>query len=158
VVRALELSYALINTRERTVCEVRRHLVGKGVSTEVVDTTVEILCDQGLLDDRRFAELFAADKRELEQWGSERIRISLAARGVESDLVQAVLAETEQGDGDGGGEGELDRALGVLRRRFPTPPQDRRERDRALGVLLRKGYKSELALDALREYTRVNHV
>ena len=51
-------------------------------------------------------------------------------------------------------ESELDRALELLRRRFPTPPEDRRERERALGVLLRKGYESELALDALAAHTR----
>ena len=33
-------------------------------------------------------------------------------------------------------------------------PADRRERERALGVLLRKGYESELALDALSAYAR----
>jgi hypothetical protein len=33
-------------------------------------------------------------------------------------------------------------------------PADRRERERALGVLLRKGYESELALDALHAYAR----
>ena len=49
-------------------------------------------------------------------------------------------------------ESELDRALELLRRRFPAPPRDRRERNRALGVMLRKGYDSELALDALAAY------
>jgi regulatory protein len=48
----------------------------------------------------------------------------------------------------------MDRALAVLRRRFPQPPEDRRERDRALGVLLRKGYESDLALDALAVHAR----
>ena len=51
-------------------------------------------------------------------------------------------------------ESELDRALALLRRRFPSPPRDRRERDRALGVLIRKGYDSELALDALAAHAR----
>jgi regulatory protein len=41
-----------------------------------------------------------------------------------------------------------------LRRRFPEPPEDRRERNRALGMLMRKGYESELALDALAAYAR----
>ena len=51
-------------------------------------------------------------------------------------------------------ETELDRALAVLRRRFPDPPHDRRERNRALGLLLRKGYDSDLALDALSAHAR----
>jgi len=49
---------------------------------------------------------------------------------------------------------ETNEIVAVLRRRFPHPPQDRRERNRALGLLLRKGYESELALDALSAYAR----
>jgi SOS response regulatory protein OraA/RecX len=54
------------------------------------------------------------------------------------------------------GETELDRALAVLRLRFPTAPRDRRERDRAISVLLRKGYDSDVALDALTAHARAN--
>jgi SOS response regulatory protein OraA/RecX len=42
----------------------------------------------------------------------------------------------------------------LLRRRFPDPPRERRERERALSMLLRKGYESELALDALAAHSR----
>ena len=61
------------------------------------------------------------DKRELEQWGSERIRGALIERGVDSETVAAVLdaGPTELG---GGSEGERERALALLRRRFPDPP------------------------------------
>jgi regulatory protein len=60
------------------------------------------------------------------------------------------------GEGPEGGlvDTELDRALGLLRRRFSIPPRDRRERDRALGVLIRKGYDPDLALDAITAYAR----
>ena len=45
-------------------------------------------------------------------------------------------------------------ALVLLRRRFPEPPTGRRERDRAMGMMLRKGYDSELAVEALAAYAR----
>jgi regulatory protein len=66
---------------------------------------------------------------------------------VKRELVHEALVS-------GASQTELDRALELLRRRFPSPPADRRERERALGVLLRKGYDSELALDALVAYAR----
>jgi len=44
--------------------------------------------------------------------------------------------------------------VALLRRRFPTPPRERRDRDRALGALIRKGFESKLALDALSAYAR----
>jgi regulatory protein len=187
--QALDLAYAYLNPRDRTVAEVCRRLRGRGVSEELTEMAVRTLEEQGFLSDARFARLFVADKRRLEQWGSERIRRGLVARGIDRDLADTALAEGVAGtdgagtdrdgtdrdgmDGDGadrGGAGgrasagrseeepetELDRALAVLRRRFPDPPQDRRERNRALGLLLRKGYESELALSALSAHARAD--
>ena len=151
--RALDLAYAYINRRERTVSEVRAQLERKGISEPVREAALETLAQQSLLDDERFARLFVADKRELEQWGGERIWRGLVARGIARELADAAL-DAPAGDDQAEAETELDRALALLRRRFPQPPEDRRDRERALGVLLRKGYESELALDALAAHAR----
>lgn len=152
--KALDLGYAYLNTRDRTVGEMRRHLQRRGISEELTEAAIAILGKQGFLDDARFARLFVTDKRTLEQWGSERIRRGLLGRGIDRHLVDAALTEPPQAGDDEQPEAELDRALALLRRRFPAPPQDRRDRNRALGMLLRKGYETELALDALSAYAR----
>jgi regulatory protein len=144
---AIGRAYRYLNRRERTQAEVRAHLESAGFDSRVVEQAIAALVEDGQLDDARFARLFAQDKRELEGWGSDRIRQVLLTRGVETELIEGALAE--QGSGD-----ELERALELLRRRFPTPAADRRERDRALGVLLRKGYDVDLALDALAAHAR----
>jgi regulatory protein len=122
----------------------RAHLGRAGASREDVERAVETLVEQGYLDDQRFARLFVQDKRELEAWGSDRIRRALATRGVDSDLIEDAI----------GAGGEMERALALLRRRFPSPTRDRRERERALGVLLRKGYDTDLALEAVAVHAR----
>jgi regulatory protein len=152
--RALELAYRYLNRRERTVHEVRARLEAKGAGAAVTDRALAILIEQGAVDDTRFARLFVQDKRELEQWGAERIRRWLLARGVDRELVAEALAQNGEPGDDDQAETELGRALDLLRRRFSAPPRDRRERDRALGVLIRKGYDPELALDALTAYGR----
>lgn len=156
--KALDLAYAYLNPRDRTVDEVRRRLQRGGVSEEVAEEALRRLADQGLIDDARFARLFVADKRRLGQWGVERIRRGLRERGIDRALAEEALAEggdDESAAGDAAEpETELERALAVLRRRFPDPPQDRRDRNRALGMLLRKGYETELALDALSAHAR----
>jgi regulatory protein len=163
---ALELAYRYLDRRDRTVNEMGRHLERRSIEAALVAEVIATLIHQRFLDDARFARLFVQDKREFEQWGSERIRHALLDRGVEPELVEAALGDAAAGGGEmanGAGEGlaapdapegDLDRAVVLLRRRFPSPPRDRRERDRALGVLLRKGYDSEVALDALRQYAR----
>jgi regulatory protein len=149
--RALALAYAYLNRRERTESELRAYLQRRELAADEVDAAVAELVELGYVDDARYVRLFVEDKRALAEWGSERIRRALHERGVDRELIERALA-AEHADGDG--DGELDRALALLRRRFPEPPADRRERDRALGVMIRKGYDSELALDALDAYGR----
>src|SRR6478672_899507 len=120
----LELAYRYLNRRDRTEGEIRRHLAGKGVEPDAAEDAIAMLRDQGYLDDARYARLFAEDKRALEGWGSERIRGTLALSGIDRELIDAAV----QADGGVGAE----RALEILRRRFPAPLRERRDRDRAL--------------------------
>ena len=153
--QALAWALAHVNRRERTTAEVRAQLARKGVSEATTESVVQQLVDDRLVDDARFAEMFVADKRTLERWGSERIRRGLAQRGIERELAERALAAAQAPGGSGEGPPtELDRALELLRRRFPDPPRERRERDRAFSMLLRKGYESELAVDALAAHAR----
>jgi regulatory protein len=151
--RALALAYRYLNSRERTRAEMRTHLERKGIDARDVERSIGVLVEQGYLDDARFAHLFVQDKRELEGCGADRIRQVLRTRGIDAEVVEEALAEHEQDS-----EGEVERALAVLRRRFPSPPRERRERDRALGVLLRKGYDAEHALDAIAAHARAADV
>jgi regulatory protein len=144
---ALATAYRYLNRRERTEAEMRAHLNRAGIDAGDVDRAIGTLVEEGYLDDARFARLLVQDKRALEGWGSERIRQVLVARGIDRELIEDALAEQ-------GAEDEMDRALELLRRRFPTPAEDRRERERALGVLLRKGFDVELALNAIAAHAR----
>jgi regulatory protein len=141
--RALALAYRYLGRRERTQREVREYLEGKDYAPAIAGEAVAELCELGYIDDARYARLFAQDKRTLDGWGSERIARTLRERGLERELIE--LAVEGQGRED-----ELEQAVALLKRRCPEPPADRRERDRALGILLRKGYESELALQALQ--------
>ena len=136
-----------LNRRERTVAETRERLAREDVPAAEIDAVITSLCGDGYIDDGRYARVFAEDRRNLDGWGAERIRRTLRARGVERELIEAALSE--DADPGAGRAAELSRAVALVERRFPPPRSDRRERERALGVLLRKGYGTELALDAL---------
>jgi regulatory protein len=145
--RAVERAYRAIAHRERTVAELRTFLERKRVGPEAINHAVAELGASGFLDDARYARQFAEDKRQLEQWGSERIARDLRRRGIATDLIEAALCDSSH-------ESELDTALLLLERRFREPPADDRERDRAWRLLVRRGYAPEVAYEAVRTLER----
>jgi regulatory protein len=124
----------------------RTRLERASIGHAEAEAVIAELVEHGHLDDARYARVFAQDKRGLESWGWERISRALSERGVEADLIAAALG----GEGD---ESEHERAVELLHRRFPSPGADPRERERALGVLLRKGYETDVAYDAVRTWS-----
>ena len=145
--RALQLAYRYLGHRDRTVAEMRGHLEAKGIAAPDIDGAVAELGEQGYLNDARFAQRFAEDRRLLDGWGRDRIERKLRQAGVAPDLVAAALADQDLGT-------ELEAAIDLLRRRRHTPLSDDRERERALGFLVRKGYDLDLAYDAVRTLAR----
>jgi regulatory protein len=142
---AAQAALQYLNRRDRTVSETWRRLARGGYDAAAIEAAISRLLEDGLLDDARYARLYAEDRRNLDQWGTTRIRRALLERGVDRELVERTLSSH-------GVDAELDQAVALLRQRFPTAPSTRRERDRALGLLLRRGYDSELALQALAAY------
>jgi len=143
--RARALAWHALNRRDRTVEELGGMLLGKRLEPSVVDAVICDLRDLGYLDDARYAERFTEDRRRLDGWGTERIARRLRELGVARETIETALAEVDP-------EAELEAAQELLRRRCPKPPTTRAERDRALGILVRRGYGSELALSALRRH------
>lgn len=142
---ALVAAVGALRRRERTVAEMHAWLSERGVPEEVVDDVLSELIEVGELDDDRFAHAYAADKRELSGWGSERIEAALVDRGLERSLAE--LASREDRDE------QLDRAVELLVSRH-GPPADEPSRARALSFLTRRGYEYELAYDAIRRAER----
>jgi regulatory protein len=144
---ALEAAYRHLGRRDRSEAQLRAHLIRRGVEPEVADVAVAHLTERGYLDDARFAQRLAAERRMHDGWGGERIGAALRHAGVAPEHVAAALAERSAED-------ELAAAVALLRRRLAAPPADDRARQRALALLVRRGYELELAYEAVRELAR----
>ena len=144
---ALELAYRQLGRRDRTIAELRWYLRRRELDPSGIEGALAVLIEQGYLDDARYAQRFAEDRRTLDGWGAERIARRLEEAGVAPEDIAAALAD--HGDDD-----ELHAALTLLRRRLTRPPADDRDRERALGLLVRRGYELELAYDAVRAFER----
>ncbi len=125
---ALDAAYRYLSRRDRTEAEVRQRLEQVGTANGVLDEAIAILIDQHVLDDERYARLFVEDKRRLEQWGADRIRRTLAGRGIDRELIEQALSAEDPEDGGG----ELERAVELLRSPLSKPAAGpKRTRSRA---------------------------
>jgi len=117
------------------------------VEPAAIDGALAELGRLGYLDDARYAQRFAEDRRRLDAWGAERIGRRLVALGVPPEVAAAAIGTNDDHD-------ELAAAVDLLRRRIGRPPETDRDRERALGLLARRGYELELAYDAVRAFVR----
>lgn len=139
---AFEAALAWLRHKERATAEVVAWLAGRGYASEEIEAQIARLTEIGELDDERFACRYAEDKRELRGWGPERIRESLASRGVASAHVETAL-EADSHDA------QVQRASDLLARRGRPLDVDG-DRGRALAYLTRRGYEYEVAYEAVR--------
>ncbi len=144
---ALARCYRHLGDREHSVAELRARLERAGFDPSVVEEALAIVADQGYLDDARYARLLAEDRRNIDGWGVDRIRERLQTAGIERELIDEVLAGHDAAS-------ELEAAVAMLQRRCREPPGDDRERARAFAILIRAGYESEVAYDAIRSFSR----
>jgi regulatory protein len=146
--RALADAHRLLGHRARARAELGARLAAKGHPEQVVQRVLEHLQAGGLLNDEAFARAYVADARRLHGWGTERIARDLARLGADPAAVQAALA-------DAGGDAqadELQRALSVLSRQRPGAPAEAARR-RAYQLLLRRGFSTAVAYDAVRQWS-----
>jgi len=122
----------------------RTYLERKRVEPDLIERVVGELTSSGVLDDTRYAERFTEDRRNLMGWGPERIELELSRRGIPAELIEPALSRRSRDD-------ELAAACGLLAERF-NALEDDRARNRAWQLLVRRGYDTELAYDALRAF------
>jgi len=144
---ALTRCYRALGRREHSVAELRARLARVALEPSVIEQALDIVREQGYLDDNRYARLLVEDRRTVAGWGAERIRGRLEAAGIDRETIDDALREID-------GPAELTAAVELLRRRCRLPLADARGRQRAWSLLVRQGFDSELAYDAVRAVER----
>ena len=139
---AFELAVEALSRKERTVGELRGWLIARAVEPSEIDEALERLTAIGELDDERFAQRYAEDKRALRGWGPDRIREALVERGIDRHIAEAAV-------GGEGPEEQAERAAALLVGRGMDMDGEA-HRGRALAYLARRGFDYEVAYQAVR--------
>lgn len=112
--------------------------VKKGVSPVITDRVFNRLLERGYVDDQKFAR-FWVENRNLKKGVSQRkMTAELRAKGVESSIIDEVLAESGRTDGD-----ELQKIIVKKRSRYP-------DEQKFMAYLARQGFSYDDIREGLR--------
>ena len=84
----------LLARREHSRLELRQKLLQRGYPSELIDPALEQLIEERLLDEGRYAEIYACGRAD-KGYGPLRIARELRERGIAQDVVQQALATLE---------------------------------------------------------------
>jgi regulatory protein len=135
--KALHTALRFLQTRPRSVAEVRERLQRKQFATPLIERTIERLSDMGMLDDSAFARFWVENRNACRPRGPQALRSELYRKGIDRAVIDTTLQdEALMGD-------EHERALllarGVLAKYANSP--DRATFQRRLGgYLQRRGF------------------
>jgi len=91
---ALRLANGFIGFRPRSTAEVRQRLRRAKIEPAVIDTAIETLVNQGLLDDKRFADLWVENRTAFKPRSSRMLETELRRKGVDRATVHDALEAT----------------------------------------------------------------
>ncbi len=121
----------LLARREHSRAELGRKLSGHAETPEALELLLIDLEKRKQLSDERYAE---ERVRSLSRkYGAARIRQDLKAKGVDRETIERISSE-----------GELERARGILARKYREPAATREERARRGRFLMSRGFSSDI--------------
>lgn len=134
-----------LSYRQRSEKEVYDHLKRKGYEDFFIKQAIDYCLNNNYLNDKLFAESFIKDKININNYGSQRIRYELIAKGISKNTIEKVL------DIDKDQEFEVAKQL-AYKKLKSYKGQDYNSIYRKLGGFLqRKGYSYDIVSKVLKE-------
>ena len=130
--------------RPRSVEELRHRLKLKKHPAASIEPVIELLKKQGLLNDEKFAKLFAGSLVHSKPVGRRQIERDLKKKGVSSAVIQDTLSNFKDYD-----EREAARKLVENRFRRMSGLTAEKKKTRLFGFLKRRGFSNEAIFSAL---------
>jgi regulatory protein len=132
-----------LRIREHTRWEVGTYLRRRRYPEATIANALVELCDTGLVNDRRFAEVFLRDRQRLRPMSCVAVLRELRAKGVEPSVAQEALAACDPPWDD------EQLACDLLKRRWARWGSEGRP-ERATRFLTRRGFSRDVIRAALR--------
>ncbi|MBQ2188651.1 MAG: RecX family transcriptional regulator [Bacteroidales bacterium] len=81
--------------QDRCMQEVRTKLTTFDIPSSDKEEIMQVLVDEGFIDDERYASTFVRSKIHLKKWGVNKIRMALKMKGISDEIIQNALSEID---------------------------------------------------------------
>jgi regulatory protein len=147
----LNAATRFLETRARSIHEVRRRLTDAGYRPALIDGAIDRLLELGMLDDETFARSWVESRDRARPRGEIALRRELALKGVERSVIDTVLGERRV-DEDGrvlaSDAVAAERLLARHARALTRVTDARSRRQRAYALLARNGFDPDTCREA----------
>lgn len=138
--KAYMRSLDLLARRPRSVWEMEQYLKRKGYEHNTVDKILNKLNKRGLLDDKKFAESWVRDRRNLKSISKRRLLQELQQKKISNQIITEVLEQDEANEQD------VLRTI-VEKKRTQSRYQDQQK---LIAYLLRQGFNYQDIKEVLK--------
>lgn len=142
--KALSIAYRYLAFRPRTVEEVRKKLMSKAekylFTPQEIEAVLELLTDQGYLNDLEFIKSFVASRNLLKPKSQRMLTLELRKAGVAQEDIESYFSESPTN--------EEEYALKALKKKMKSLASIADEKKRfskAISFLQRRGFPFDVA-------------
>ncbi len=132
--------------KEHCLSELRTKLSAAALTHAEAEEVLQRLCDEGFVDESRYARAFASDKLRFDRWGRVKIRYALRQKGVAEALIEDALDAADEDEY----RAALDAFLKGKCRGEAFPPQEYAARQKLARAAISRGYEPHLVFARLR--------
>lgn len=136
----------LLSFKPRSVEEMRTRLTAKKYSPKIVEEVLSVLETQGLLNDEKFARLFANSRVYTRPTGKKQLAFDLKKKGLAASLVDATIKNLQDYD-----EKKMAKDLVYTRIQKMTGVSNEKKKSRIYGFLKRRGFDNDVIFATLDE-------
>jgi regulatory protein len=151
VEKAREKALRFLSNRPRSEWEVRQNLLKAGYGNETIERVLERLRGVGLVDDAAFVRYWLENRAQFKPKGAVALRQELRRKGVDREVIDSVLEESDQAED----KAALQAALARAERYRQLPRQEFAQK---LGAYLaRRGFGYETVREAVQAAWQAVH-
>ncbi len=103
---------------------------------------MQLLIDEGVIDDNRFARTFVSSKIHLTKWGVNKIKMALKQKGVSDEVIHGALSEIDP-------DVYRDELVKLLKSKRINESDDFKRRAKLAQYGIQKGYEPNLVWEVI---------